>query len=381
MPWENRNGGRGPWGQGPTGPGRGGPQPPDLEELLRRSQDRLRQALPSGSFGAGGIALALFILVALWLASGFYWVDERQVGVVMRFGQFSKLTQPGLNYHLPWPVETVETPTLVRQFEYIGYRPEGVETGQTGRERDVPEESLMLTGDENIIEIDFSVAWRVRDAVDYLFNVQDPGTAIKAVAESAMREVVGSSKLFDILGREGVDGAEGNAEATRPKLIRQVQQIMQAALDSYGAGILIEEVQFQRVDPPQQVLAAFRDVQAARAEAERKRNEARAYENKIIPEAQGEAERIKQAAQAYWRQVINESRGEADRFRALYEEYRRSPAVTRERLFIETMERVLGPMNKIILDEKGAGSGVVPYLPLDQLRNTPKPGTSTTGGN
>lgn len=386
MPWENKGGGRGPWGQGPSGPGRGGSQPPDLEEILRRGQDRLRQALPSGSFGSGGVFIVLGIIALLWLASGIYVVDTAEEGIVLRFGKYTTRTGPGLHYHMPWPIESVETPNVSqRHLTAVGYSPESPE-------RRTLTESLMLTGDENIIDVQFAVAWRIKDAVPYLFNIENPDATVKAVAESAMREVIGRSKMFDVLGREYVAATDATptapavaATVTREQVARSVQALIQARLDAYSAGIEIQEVQFQNPAPPQQVIDAFRDVQAAQNERERVRNEAEAYARRIVPEARGEAARIIQEAEAYQAQTVAEAQGEAQRFLSVYEQYRLAPEVTRERLFIETMERVLSPMNKIILDEK-AGPGVVPYLPLPEIQQRrtttppPAPPPATQGG-
>ena len=349
MPWSNQGGG--PWGSG-------GSTPPDLEEFLRRSQDRLRTVLPGGSFGGKGIVLAAVAAVLIWLGSGFYRVDPNEYGVVLRFGAQVRETPPGLNYHWPYPIETVLTPqvTVVRPIN-IGMRlVEDLRRGTTVR--DVPEESLMLTGDENIVDVDFVVFWQIKNASDYLFNIQNPEGTVKDVAESAMREIVGQGNIEPIL-----------TEA-RAKTEASVQELMQQTLDSYGAGVLVRQVQLQKVDPPQQVIDAFRDVQAARADKERLQNEARAYANRVIQEAKGDAERILQAAQGYRGQVIAESKGEADRFLKVYEQYKLAPEVTRKRMFIETMQHVLGDTDKVIIDQK-AGQGVVPYLPLPEFSKRP----------
>jgi modulator of FtsH protease HflK len=232
--------------------------------------------------------------------------------------------------------------------------------------RDVPEESLMLTGDENIVDVDFVVFWRIADAPDFLFNIQNPEGTVKAVAESAMREIVGQNDIEPIL-----------TEA-RAKTEFDVQQLMQKVLDSYGAGVQVTQVQLQKVDPPAQVIDAFRDVQAARADQERLQNEAQAYANRIIPEARGEAERILQAAQGYRDQVIAEAKGQGDRFTKVYEQYKKAPDVTRQRIFIETMEKVLGNADKVIVDDK-AGPGVVPFLPLSEFTTRPAPAQPQEG--
>jgi membrane protease subunit HflK len=233
--------------------------------------------------------------------------------------------------------------------------------------RDVPEESLMLTGDENIVDVDFSVFWLIKPdgASDYLFNIQQPEGTVKAVAESAMREIVGRSDIEQIL-----TGARQSIETG-------VHDLMQSTLDKYGAGIQITQVQLQKVDPPSQVIDSFRDVQAARADQERARNEAETYVNKVVPEANGRAAQITQSAEAYREQTVAEARGQAARFSKIYDQYRKAPDVTRQRMYLETMERLFGGTDKIIVDQ-GAAGGVVPYLPLEQLaprRQTPAPQT------
>jgi membrane protease subunit HflK len=363
MPWSNQGGG-GPWGPGPKGPWGSGPQPsgpssPDLEELLRRSQDKLRNVLPGGNLGGRGIALIAAAAVALWGLSGFFRVEPDELGVVLRFGQYVRDAKPGLNYHLPYPIESVLTPKVTRVNRIdIGMRlVEDVRRGTTMR--DVPEESLMLSGDENIVDVDFAVFWVVkpdRGAAQYLFNIQNPEGTVKAVAESAMREVIGRSEIQPILtgARQGIETA--------------VQELMQKTLDEYGAGIQITQVQLQKVDPPTQVIDAFRDVQAARADLERAQNEAQTYANRVIPEARGRVAQVTQSAEAYREQAVAEARGQAARFSKIYDEYRKAPDVTRERLYLETMERVLGGTDKVILDSVGGGGGgVVPYISLDEL--------------
>jgi membrane protease subunit HflK len=368
MPWSNQGGGpwgqppKGPWGSGPQnsggGGGGGGPTPPDLEELLRRSQDRLKNVLPSGgSVGGKGILLVVLLAVVGWGLSGFYTVQPNQQGIVMRFGEYVRSTQPGLNYHMPWPIETVLTPnvTAINRIE-VGLRTsEDPRRGQSSR--DVPEESLMLTGDENIVDVDFIVQWQIQRAEDYLFNIQNPEGTIKAVAESAMREVIGRRAIQPILTGERL-----NIEIA-------VQDLMQRTLDDYRSGVRVRQVQMQKVDPPAQVIDAFRDVQAARADAERVQNEAQTYANRIVPEARGRAAQIQQAAEAYREQTVADARGQAARFNQIYEEYRKAPEVTRQRLYLETMERVLAGTDKIIVDQPGGngGQGVVPILPLNEL--------------
>ncbi|MFG1301825.1 FtsH protease activity modulator HflK [Xanthobacter sp. V3C-3] len=373
MSWKNQSGG--PWGNGPrgpwgSGPSSSGPTPPDLEDLIRRSQDRLRTMMP-GSFGAKGIAVIIALVVFGWLMSGWYVVKPDEQGVVLRFGQYVGKTQPGLNYHWPYPIETVLLPTVTR----INTINIGMRVGEDTRRgtsvmRDVPEESLMLTGDENIVDVDFAVFWRISDAEQYLFNVQNPEGTIKAVAESAMREVIGRTNIQPIL-----TGARQNVETG-------VQELMQSVLNGYKAGVQITQVQMQKVDPPSQVIDAFRDVQAARADAERAQNEAQTYANRVLPEARGEASRIENSAQAYRERTVVEARGQAARFLKIYDEYQKAKVVTRERMYLETMERVLGGLDKVVVDQPATrtGQGVVPVLPLnDMLRRAPAPAAQPQG--
>ncbi len=379
MPWNsqgsshwqsNNGGGRGPWGQPPSGGGSGGgggmgggTPPPDLEDVLRR----MRTVVPGGRGGGVSPAIVLLLILAagaVWMLTGFYRVGVDEQGVVTRFGAFDRLESPGLKYHLPFPIEAVQTPKVTQQRSVdLGF----VELG-AGRRRDVREESLMLTGDENIVDIDFTVLWVINNAADYLFNVQNQESTVKAIAESAMREVVGRTDLQGILTQ------------SRAQVQVEVRELMQSTLDTYGAGITVTEVQLQQVDPPGAVIEAFRDVQAARQDQERLRNEAEAYRNKVIPEARGEAERIKQQSEAYREQTVAEAEGAAQRFISIYTEYRDAPAVTRRRLFLETMERVLTDMDKIVIDDQQSGSGVVPYLPLPEIERRRSSGETQTGG-
>jgi modulator of FtsH protease HflK len=358
-PWGGGPRGGGPWGGGPRnnggGPGpRGrGPYPPDFEELLRRGQDRVRRLMPGG-FGTGsGIAIVILAVLVIWLASGFYRVLPDEVGIVLRFGAYNRTTQPGLNYHLPNPIETVLTPSVTRvNRTEIGYRSE---IGQTGV-RQEPEEALMLTGDENIVDINFTVFWVIKDAKSYLFNIRDPELTVKSAAESAMREVVGETPIAQAL-------AEGRA-----KIEAQTQQLLQAILDSYGAGIEITQLQLQRVDPPAEVIDAFRDVQAALADQARLRNEAETYRNGIIPGARGDAVQIEQQAAAYRLATVARAQGDAARFLSVYHAFKSAQDVTSERLYLETMEEVLKNSHKVIIDKSAqGGNGVLPYLPLPAL--------------
>jgi membrane protease subunit HflK len=376
MPWSNQTGGGGwksgngggggPWGQGPGGGGGGGQQP-DLEEMLKRGQDRVKQVMHGG--GVPGPLLFLIGMIAIaiigWQAFTFR-VNTDELGVVLRFGEFVRKEPPGLHPRWPYPIEEVYLPKVTRQNQIeVGMRTApGVRGGGV---RDVREESLMLTGDENIVDVDFSVFWKIKNAEKYLFNIQNPDTTVKEVAESAMREVVGQSKIQPILTEE------------KQKTELAAKELIQSTLDDYGAGIEIVEVKLRKVDPPGEVIDAFRDVQAARADMERLQNEAYGYANKVVPEARGQAERILQSAEGYKQRVVNDASGQTSRFLQVHDQYKNAPDVTRKRMFLETMEQVLGGTDKIILDSKGNnGQGVVPYLPLDQLQ---KKTTPTSEGN
>jgi membrane protease subunit HflK len=331
---------------------------------LRRGQDKLKSVLPGGSLSGRGFALIALALMVVWGFSGFFRVEPDEVGVILRFGKYVREVQPGLNYHLPYPVESALTPKALRRIKTdIGMRT--VEDARRGPQiRDVPEESLMLTGDENIVDVDFSVFWLIKPngVGNYLFNIQNPDGTVKAVAESAMREVIGRSQIQPVL-----TGARQNIE-------NAVQELMQKTLDDYGAGVQIQQVQMQKVDPPQQVIDAFRDVQRARADLERAQNEAQTYANRVVPEARGKVAQITQAAEAYREQTVAEAQGQTSRFLKVHEEYKKAPEVTRQRLYLETMERLFGGTDKIIVDGAGtgSGSGVVPILPLNEFTRRPQ---------
>jgi membrane protease subunit HflK len=348
--------GGGPWGGGgrSNGPsGSRGPLPPNLEEILRRTQDRFRRALPGG-FGTGaGIGVVILAIAVLWLASGFYRVLPDEEGVVLRFGAYNRVAAPGLHWHMPTPIESVFTPSVKRiNRTEIGYR-SGEERAAT---RQLPEEALMLTGDENIVDINFAVFWFVKDAQNYLFKIRDPEMTVKSAAESAMREVIGETQIAAAL-------AEG-----RGKIETDTEKLLQELLNSYQSGIQVTQVQLQRVDPPDPVIDAFRDVQRALADKARLRNEAESYRNDILPRARGNAVRIQQEAEAYRQQVINGAQGDAARFDSVYQAFKITKNVTMQRLYIETMEEILKNSNKIIIDKRAEGqSGVLPYLPLPNL--------------
>jgi len=383
MAWKNQGGG--PWGSGPKGPWGSGPQPtgprpPDLEDLLRSAQDRLQQLLPGGYFSGLGIALALLAVIAIWAMSGFYRVQSEELGVVLRFGKHVRTVGPGLNYHLPYPIETVLLPKALR----VSTLSIGValieDPARRGRsKREIPEESLMLTGDENIVDVEFAVLWRIKPsggAADYLFNIQNPEGTVKAVAESAMREVVGRTNIQPIL------------TAARDATQQAVQELMQKTLDNYGSGILVQQVQMQSVNPPAQVIESFNDVQNAKIDFERLQNEAQTYANRVVPDAKGRAAQILQIAEGYKQQAVAEAKGQSSRFLQVYEEYNKAKDVTRQRIYLETMERILGSSEKLVYDSGPSGQGIVPYLPLNELtaRRSAPPAANTpqqqgTGGS
>ncbi len=362
---DNFRGGGSPWGSPPgggNGSGRGGGQrPPNIDEVIEKIQKLINKFIPGGkTTGSKPIFFGLAILVIVWALSGLYRVLPDEQGVVLRFGKFVSTTQPGLNYHIPYPVESVLTPkvTKVNRID-VGFRAAS-DSGRTSGVGDVPEESLMLTGDENIVNIDFSVFWVIKDAGNFLFRIQSPVETVKAASETAMREVIAKSQLQPILTKG------------RSTIEIEVQEIIQSILDEYESGIQITQVQTQKADPPDQVIDAFRDVQAARADMERSKNEAEAYANDVIPRARGDAAKILQEAEAYKKQVVAAAEGEASRFVAIYNEYAKAKQVTQERMYLETMEKVLADIDKVIIDRKAGG--VVPYLPLPELS---KKGSST----
>ena len=388
MPWNNQGGrwqggGQGPWGGRPSsgGPSGGGQQPPDLEELIRKGQDRLRQMFPGGSgpWANRGLVLGgIAVLVAIWLASGFYRVQPAERGVELMFGRFHEVTDAGLRYHLPWPIQSVIRPEVERVNRVeVGFRSAGgtAPAGRGGTSREVLTESLMLTGDENIVDINFVILWKISVPEDFLFNVRDPEETVKSAAESVMRELVGRSTITDVT-TEGRGILETDARAQ-----------LQALLDSYGAGILINEIQLQKADPPAEVIDAFRDVQRAQADRARLQNEAEAFANDIIPRARGEAEQMLQQAQAYREQVVARASGDAARFTAVWREYSNAREVTARRLYLETMEDVLRDMNKVVIDGQASQSGVLPFMPLPGLdrqqapdRAAPAPEVDTGNG-
>lgn len=370
-PWGGGNGGGGggPWGGG-GGPGGGNPwgggnspwgrgrgpsgQMPDFEELIRKGQDRLKNLFSNGYKGA---VLVFAVLVLLWLATGLYRVQADEQGVVTVFGEWTGTTQPGLRYNWPSPIGYVYKPKVTRSNRVeVGFRSAAEGRNRSGQNSNVNEESLMLTGDENIVDIDFIVLWKIKDAGQFLFEIRDPQGTVKVAAESAMREVIGKTPIQMAL-------TEG-----RRQVEQQTRTLLQDMLDSYEAGIEVMEVQMQKSDPPAQVVDAFNDVQRAKADRERLSNEAEAYRNDIIPKARGEAERLLQEAQAYKEQVVNIAEGEAKRFLSVYNAYAKAPDVTARRIYYENIEQILKGTNKLIIDPAAAKSGVLPYLPLNELK-------------
>lgn len=362
-PWGGGGGGQGPWGGGGQGPGGGGQGPwgggggpgqPDFEGLIRKGQDRVRRFLPGGLGGFRTVALIILLALLVWTLTGLYRVQPGEKGVELLFGRFVKTTDPGLNFWAPWPIGSVETPNVERTNQLnIGFR-SLANVSRTENIRDVAEESLMLTSDQNIIDIDFVVQWRIGKPRDFLYHIRDPQQTIKRGAESSIREIVGQTPLEETLATK------------RQEVEAKTKDVLQRILDDYKAGVIIAEVKLQKVDPPQKVIDAFNDVQRARQDKERQENEANAYRNDILPKAQGEAERLRAGAKAYREQLIKEADGEAKRFISVYDAYKGGRDVTQRRLYLERMQEVLKNSEKVIID-KGQG-GVVPYLPLPELR-------------
>lgn len=363
MPWSNQSGGGGgwkggnggPWGQGPSGPGG---QPPDLEEMLRKGQDRLKQAIPGGGSGKFMWVFVLLGLVGIWLMNSFYTVAPEERGIVLRFGKFVRSTPPGLHFII-WPIETVETPKVQAENQ--------LNFGLSSRGGSP--EGLMLAGDQNIVDIKFTVLWKISDAQKFLFNVRNPERLVSVVAEAAMREIVGRTPAEQIR-------TQGRLEAQN-----QVLALIQGTLDSYNSGILITGVKLEKADPPPAVIDAFEEVQRAEQNQNKFIREAESYRNKLLGEARGEASKIVEDAKAYKARVVNEAEGEAQRFISVFNEYSKAKDVTRKRLFLETLEEVLSKSNKVIIEQGQRGTGVVPYLPLPEIKKRSQATTSQpTGG-
>lgn len=356
MPWKAQGGG--PWGGG----GPSSSQPPDIEEFLRRGQEGFRKFMPGGVGSRRGILLIILAVAALWLLSGFYRVQPEEQGVVLLFGKYTQTTAPGLHWFFPSPIGTIYKPKVTRvQRTQVGFR-SGFDQQRanvqqrTNMLRNVPQESLMLTGDENIIDIQFVTFWIIKDAELFLFNIRNPEITVKDASESAMREIIGKTG-FEFARTQG-----------RVKVEIEAQALIQRILDDYGSGIEVTRVQLQKIDPPGNVLNAFRDVQAARADKERAINEANAYRFEIVQRAEGEAAKITNAAEAYKEEKIAIATGESQRFLSVLTEYRSDKVVTKRRMYLETMQSVMGDMEKVLIDNRSGGSGVIPYLPLPELR-------------
>ncbi len=379
MPWSNNTGGpqgsgprsQGPWGGGGRGngggpwggggPGRGGGgggggQGPNIDDLFKKGQSQLKNVLGDGKGGGvGGVIFAIIVALGAWVYASIYIVEQPEQAAVLTFGKLDEVKGPGL-FFAPWPIQRAEIRAVTRENTInIGFR-----TGsEAGRSRNISEESLMLTGDENIIDINFQVVWNIRELDKFLFNLAEQDTTIRAVAESAMREVVGRSQLAPLLNRD------------RAQLAREVEELIQSTLDEYDSGVNIVRVTLDRADPPPEVRDAFLDVQAAEQDRDTELKRAQAQVNERLAAARGTEAQVVQEAEAYRARVVAEAQGEAARFTAVYEEYRNAPEVTRKRLYLETMERVFGDIDKVIIDQgQSSSSGVVPYLPLDQLRRT-----------
>jgi membrane protease subunit HflK len=356
------------WGKRGGGSGGGGEGPPDLDEMWRNFNQKLNNLFgrrrtagePGGGHGmkqlGGGIGLMIVVILVAWLASGFYIVVEGQRGVVLTFGKFSEVTNAGLRWRMPYPIQSHEIVDLtgVRTVE-LGYR-NNVKTK-------VLRESLMLTDDENIIDIQFAVQYILKDPIEYLFNNRRPEDTVMQAAETAVREVVGKSKMDFVLyeGREQVAVA--------------AQKLMQEVLDRYNTGIAISKVTMQNAQPPEQVQAAFDDAVRAKQDLERQKNEGQAYYNDVVPKARGAASRLTEEANGYRQRVVANSEGEASRFRQVLTEYSKAPAVTRDRIYLDTMQQVLSSASKIVIDAK-SGSGNLLYLPLDKIMQMPATGAS-----
>ncbi len=355
MSWDNNSGG--PWGQGPKGPGRpkgsrgqGGPNrpggpPPNLEELLSKGRDQFKGDMPSGKFLVIGSILAAIVF---WLFQSFYQVAPQEVGVELFLGKpKQQLSQPGLHFHF-WPIETVEKVVITENQARIS---------SIGAGRASDQEGLMLTGDQNIVDVAFSIIWRVTDPQKYLFNVRHPEEMVRKASESAMREVAGRRPAQDVFRDD------------RAGIAVEVRNIAQSILENYGAGVTISSISIENVAPPTEVADAFDEVQRAEQDEDRFQEEARQYAATLLGQARGQAAQLIEEAKAYKDRVVKEAEGEAQRFISVYEEYSKAPEVTRKRLFLETMEDVLSSSNKFIVEGEAGGSGVVPYLPLNELRN------------
>lgn len=357
-PWgshsnNDKGGGKTPWGSGGSS---GGGEPPELDEMLRKAQENFRQVMPGGGGGSGKIiGLAVIAIIFLWLASGFYVVNPGEQAVIQRFGAWSRTqAEPGLGYRFPSPIETVAVINVeeIRKMT-LGFA-ESFGRGRATGKRDLPEESLMLTSDRNIVDLDLEIQWNIKSAEEYLFEIRDQENTIKKVAESAIREIVGQTNMFPIITNR------------RQEVADKTKVIIQQNLDEYQSGVNITQVLIQQAEVHPDVQSAFQDVQSAKQDAEDVQNRAEAYRADILPKARGQAIQMMQEAEAYKQSTVARSTGDADRFNSVYKAYLTGKDVTKERIYIETMESVLRNAQKIIMDDQGSG-GVVPYLPLDEL--------------
>ncbi len=356
MPWDNNNDGQwnnnnnNPWGNNGNNNWKGKKSGDDLDKVLEKFKNKFSSYF---SKGPKNFIIAFLVLFFLWLVSGFYTISPEEQGVVMRFGKYTSISSPGLNYHIPSPVEKViKVPVTITRSVAIGFRNQG-----GNNIRNVDEESLMLTGDENIVDINFVVQWFVSDAAKFVFNIRDAEKNVKDSAESVMREVIGKTNIDFAL-------AEG-----RDQVRQEAQDALQKILDGNESGISVSSLLLQKSDPPPAVIDDFKDVQRARADQERLINEAQAYANRIVPEAKGEASKVRESAEAYKQEVIAVADGSSKRFLSVYNEYKNAKDVTRRRIYLETMEKVMQNMNKVIIDSDN-GSGVLPYLPLPELKKS-----------
>lgn len=360
-PWGNNNNeapNRGPWGkQGPNQP-QGSNDGPDLEAILKQ----LKSNFGTGGSDARLIVFGLLAVIALWLASGIYRVEPGENAVIKRFGALARTqVQPGLGYAIPWPVESVtKLNVMLDRRTSVGFQDNGF---AGGKKIDVKEESLMLTADANIVDIDVVVLWNITEAEKFLFSIRNPEQTIKRVAESAIREAVGQTNLQKII-------TEG-----RDDVATLIQKNMQQILDFYKSGVSVKQVLIQEATVHPEVLQAYNDVAASRQDAERYQNEAMIYRNDIIPKARGQAIKMIQDAEAYKQDVIARASGDAQRFTQILEGYRSGKDVTKDRFYIETMEMIMGKSNRIILDQKAGAQGAVPILPLDMKRGAVTPDT------
>jgi membrane protease subunit HflK len=367
MPWSNQNGGGGgPWGGGGSGGGGGkgpwgggggggGAQPPDIEELLRRSQDRMKKIMPSGGGKLAVLAL-LFGAIVVWGVTGMYQVNEGERGLELTFGRWDNLeTGPGLRFNYPAPIGTTHI-VNVQQSNRLDIGFNSTDDGRRASSQANLRESLMLTSDQNIADIEVRVAWRIGEPAKFLFNIEKPEGTVKVAAESAMREVIGQTTFIEAVG-EGRGGVE-----------ERTMTLLQSILDGYDVGIIIEDVQIQKSRPPAQVVDAFDDLQRAEQDKERLENEAQAYANSVVPVARGDAQKMIQGAAAYKEQQVKEAEGEAERFISVYTAYKVAPEVTRRRMYLESLSSILGSAEKVIMDSGASGTGVVPYLPLPELQ-------------